>query len=58
MTFSRDRSGWKKPGPRITPERYDAIVAALKERDSIEQVATRFNLSAITVSRMAERMRP
>lgn len=57
MTFPRDRANWKKPGPRITPERHDEIMAALRAKPSdLECVAERFDISLNLVRIYAARL--
>lgn len=52
MTFPADRSHWKKAGPRITPQRHDALIAAIRATpNDLEEIAARFDLGINTVRR-------
>ena len=54
MTFATDRSHWKKPGPRITPKRHDALIAAIRAKpDDLEAVAAQFDLGLNVIRRYA-----
>lgn len=54
MSFSPDRSRWKKPGPRVTAKRREELIHAIREAPTdLEVIAARFNLGMDMVRRYA-----
>lgn len=54
MSLPLDRTGWKKPGPKITARRREELIAAIRATpNDLEAIAVRFDLGMDVMRRYA-----